>query len=82
MKINDVWTLVDPPDGVKSIGCKWIIKRKRGADRNDKIYKAYLFTKGYHQHYHIDYDEIFSPITMLKFIQIMLMIAAHMDYKI
>ena len=26
--------------------------------------------------------EIFSPMTMLKFIQIMLAIAAHMDYEI
>ena len=22
MKVNDVWTLVDPPEGVKPIGCK------------------------------------------------------------
>ena len=32
MKVNDVWTLVDPPEGVKPIGCKWVFKRKRGAD--------------------------------------------------
>ncbi len=32
MKVNDVWTLVDPPEGIKPIGCKWIFKRKRGAD--------------------------------------------------
>ena len=35
MKVNDVWTLVDPPKGVKPIGCKWVFKRKRGA--NEKI---------------------------------------------
>jgi hypothetical protein len=32
MHMNDVWTLVDPPIGVKPIGCKWIYKRKRGPD--------------------------------------------------
>ena len=38
MEINSVWTLVDPPDGVKSIGCKWIFKRKRGADGQVETY--------------------------------------------
>ena len=28
MEINSVWTLVDPPEGVKPIGCKWIFKGK------------------------------------------------------
>ena len=32
MKVNDVWTLVDPPEGVKPRGCKWVFKRKRGTD--------------------------------------------------
>ena len=32
MKINNVWILVDPPEGIKSIGCKWIFKKKKGAD--------------------------------------------------
>ena len=82
MKVNDVWTLVDPPKGVKSIGCKWVFKRKRGADENVKTYKAHLVAKGYHQRYGIDYDEMFSPVAMLKSIRIMLAIAAHLDYKI
>ncbi|PKI50107.1 hypothetical protein CRG98_029503 [Punica granatum] len=28
MYTNQVWTLVDPPEGVKSIGCKWVFKKK------------------------------------------------------
>ena len=47
-----------------------------------ETYKARLVTKRYHQHYGIDYDEIFSPVAMLKSIQIMLTIAAHLDYEI
>ena len=82
MKVNDVWTLVDPPEGVKPIGCKWVFKRKRGADGKVETYKARLVAKGYHQHYGIDHDEMFSPMTMLKSIQIMLTIAAHLDYEI
>jgi hypothetical protein len=30
----------------------------------------------------IDYDETFSPITMLKFVRILLIIVAYFDYEI
>ena len=29
---NKVWELVDLPEGIKPIGCKWVDKRKRGVD--------------------------------------------------
>ncbi|KAL0420684.1 UNVERIFIED_CONTAM: hypothetical protein Slati_3091300 [Sesamum latifolium] len=32
MGSNQVWTLVDPSKGVKSVGCKWVYKCKLGAD--------------------------------------------------
>ena len=82
MKDNNVWTLVDPPEGIKPIGCKWVFKRKRGADGKVETYKARLVAKGYRQRYGIDYDETFSPVAMLKSIRIMLAIAAHFDYEI
>ena len=75
MKVNDVQTLVDSPEGVKPIECKWVFKRKRGADGKVETYKAHLVTKGYRQRYGIDYDETFSPVAILKSIRIMLVIA-------
>ena len=47
-----------------------------------ETYKAHLVVKEYRQHYGIDYDETFSPVAMLKFIQILLAIAIHLDYEI
>ena len=82
MKINNVWTLVDPHEGVKPIRCKWGFKKKRDIDGKVETYKARLVTKGYRQRYGIDYDETFSSIAMLKSIQIMLALAAHFDYEI
>ena len=82
MKVNDVWTLVDPPEGVKLIRCKWVFKRKKGADGKVETYKVCLVAKGYHQHYGIDCDEIFSPVVILKSIQIMFAIAAYQDYEV
>ena len=29
MKENQVWNLIDPPDGVRTIECKWIYKRRK-----------------------------------------------------
>ena len=61
---------------------KWIFKKKRGADEKVETYKIYLIVKDYCQRYGIDYDEIFSPVAILKFIRIMLAIAVHLDYEI
>ena len=46
MEVNNVWTLVEPPEGVKLIGCKWIFKRKRSADGKVETYKARRLPRG------------------------------------
>ena len=82
MYSNQVWLLVDPPDGTKSIGCKWVYKRKRGVDGKVETFKARLVAKDYTQKEGFDYEETFLPMTMIKSIKILLSIAAHIDYKI
>ena len=66
MKENQVWNLIDPPDGVRTIECKWIYKKKKDMDGNVHIYKAQLVAKGFQQVWGVDYDETFSPVPMLK----------------
>ena len=82
MRTNQVWTLVDPPEGILPIGCKWIFKRKIGLDGKVETYKARLVVKGYRQIQGIDYEETFSPVAMLKSIRILLAIAAYYDYEV
>ena len=82
MYSNKVWNLVDAPEGIVPIGCKWIFKKKIGVDGKVETYKARLVAKGYRQRQGVDYDETFSPVAMLKSIRILLAIAAHYDYEI
>ena len=46
---NQVWTLVDPPEGIKPIGCNWLFKKKTNMEGNVVTYKARLMAKVYHQ---------------------------------
>ena len=61
---------------------KWIFKKKMDTDGNVTVYKARLVAKGFSQVQVVDYDEIFSPVAMLKSVRIMLAIAAFFDYEI
>ena len=81
MSQNKVWTLVDLPNGVKAIECKWVFKKKIDMHDNIHIYKARLVPKGYNIHC-IDYDETYSLVAMFKSIRILLPIAAYYDYEI
>ena len=49
MYTNQVWTLVDAPEGVTPIGCKWIFKKKIRADSQVETYKARLGAKDFRQ---------------------------------
>ena len=82
MYSNQVWDLVDPPEGIVPIGNKWIYKRKIGPDGKVETFKARLVAKGYRQREGVDYEETFSPVAMLKSIRILLAIAAHYDYEV
>src|SRR3954454_16055560 len=79
---NQVWTLVDLPDGRKAVENKWIFKKKIDADGNITVYKARLVAKGFRKIQGVDYDETFSLVAMLKSVRIMLEIAAFFNYEI
>ncbi|GJW18392.1 retrotransposon protein, putative, ty1-copia subclass [Tanacetum coccineum] len=77
MKDNQVWRLVELPPNYKTVGSKWLFKKKIDMDGIATTYKACLVANGYTQTYKVDYEETFSPVVDSKAIRILIAIAAN-----
>ncbi|GJW73233.1 retrotransposon protein, putative, ty1-copia subclass [Tanacetum coccineum] len=82
MKDNEVWDLVELPPNGKTVGSKWLFKKKTDMDGAVHTYKARLVAKGYTQTPGIDYEETFSPVADIRAIRILVAIPASYDYEI
>jgi hypothetical protein len=56
---NEAWDIVEFPTGRKSVGIKWLFKKKFNAQGKVEKYKARLVAKYYLQVEGIDFGEIF-----------------------
>ncbi|GJU81916.1 retrotransposon protein, putative, ty1-copia subclass [Tanacetum coccineum] len=82
MRENEVWDLVDLPPNSKTVGHKWLFKKKTDMDGAVHTYKARLLAKGFTQSPGIDYEETFSPVIDIRAIRIIIAIFAFYDYEI
>ncbi|GKD66909.1 retrovirus-related pol polyprotein from transposon TNT 1-94 [Tanacetum coccineum] len=82
MKDNDVWELVELPPNAKTVGHKWLFKKKTDMDGVVHTFKSRLVAKGFTQTYEVDYEETFSPVADIRAIRILIAIAAFYDYEI
>ncbi|GJW62718.1 retrotransposon protein, putative, ty1-copia subclass [Tanacetum coccineum] len=82
MRDNEVWELVDLPSNGKTVGHKWLFKKKTDMDGAVHTYKACLVAKGFTQTPGIDYEETFSPVANTRVIRILIAIAAFYGYEI
>ncbi|GJY42107.1 zinc finger, CCHC-type containing protein [Tanacetum coccineum] len=82
MKDNEVWYLVDIPPNGKTVGRKWLLKKKTNMDGAVHTFKDRLVAKGFTQTYGVDYEETFSPVADIRAIRILIAIAAFYDYEI
>ncbi|GJR09015.1 ribonuclease H-like domain-containing protein [Tanacetum coccineum] len=61
-KLQEVWTLVDLPNGKRAIGSKWVFRNKKDERGIVIRNKARQVAQGYTQEEGIDYDEVFAPV--------------------
>ena len=79
---NRTQKLVDLPLGCKTIGCKWVIRKKLKPDGSIDKFKARLAAKGFKQKVVLDFSNTFSPVTRITSIRLLIAIAAIFDLKI
>ncbi|GJX22969.1 retrovirus-related pol polyprotein from transposon TNT 1-94 [Tanacetum coccineum] len=75
-KLQEVWTLVDLPDGKRDIGTKWVFRNKKDERCIVIRNKARLVAQGYTQEEGIDYDEVFAPVAKIEAIRLFLAYAS------
>nr|GEU36283.1 zinc finger, CCHC-type [Tanacetum cinerariifolium] len=82
LKDNDVLVLVELPPNARTVGSKWLFKKKTDIDGAIYVFKARLVAKGFTQTYEVDYEETFSHVADIRALRILIAIAAYYDYEI
>nr|GFA76545.1 putative ribonuclease H-like domain-containing protein [Tanacetum cinerariifolium] len=75
-------TLVDCPKGVKPVGTKWVLKKKKNERGIIVKNKAMLVAQGHTQEEGIDYDEVFAPVARIEAIILFLAYASFMGFTV
>ncbi|GKB16029.1 putative ribonuclease H-like domain-containing protein [Tanacetum coccineum] len=81
-KLQQVWTLVNLPNGKKTIGTKWVYRNKQDEIGIVIKNKARLVARGYIQEEGIDYDEVFAPVARIEAIRLFLAYASFKDFVV
>ncbi|GJX48441.1 putative ribonuclease H-like domain-containing protein [Tanacetum coccineum] len=81
-KLQEVWTLVDLPNGKRAIGTKWVYKNKKDERGIVIKNKVRLVGQGYIQEEGIDYDEVFAPVSRIEAIRLFLAYDSFKDFVV
>ncbi|GJS08846.1 putative ribonuclease H-like domain-containing protein [Tanacetum coccineum] len=81
-KLQEVWTLVDLPNGKRAIGTKWVFRNKKDERGIVIRNKVRLVAQGYTQEEGIDYDEVFAPVARIEAIRLFLAYASFKDFVV
>eukprot|EP00798_Chlamydomonas_sp_ICE-L_P025101 gene25101-biopygen19563 len=73
--------VVDKPDR-PVVSTKWVFKRKVDAFGNFVKYKARLVAKGFLQKFGVDFTDVFSPVTKLATLRVLLSHVAALDLEL
>ncbi|GKD17227.1 putative reverse transcriptase, RNA-dependent DNA polymerase [Tanacetum coccineum] len=81
-KLQEVWSLVELPNGKRAIGTKWVFRNKKDERGIVIKNKARLVAQGYTQEEGIDYDEVFTLVARIEAIRLFLAYASFKDFVV
>ncbi|CAI7772574.1 unnamed protein product [Closterium sp. NIES-53] len=73
------WMLAELPEGRKTVGVKWLLKKKLWPDGTVEKYKAKLVAKGFSQRFGVDYNDTYAPVGNYTTVRVFLSITVAMD---
>ena len=74
--------VVDIPEDKTLVDTKWVFKRKVDAFGNFVKMKTRLVAKGFLQKFGVDYFDVFSPVTKLSTLRVLLSLVAALDLEL
>ncbi|GJV95869.1 putative ribonuclease H-like domain-containing protein [Tanacetum coccineum] len=81
-KLQQVWKLVDLPNGKRAIGTKWVFRNKKDERGIVIRNKAKFVAQGHRQEEGIDYEEFFAPVAIIEAIRLFLAYASFMGFLV
>ncbi|KAI3681114.1 hypothetical protein L6452_35897 [Arctium lappa] len=81
-ELQNVWDLVDLPQGQRTIGTKWVFRNKKDERGIVIKNKARIVAQGYTQEEGIIYEEIFAPVARIEAIRLFLAYASFMQFRV
>ena len=82
LQSTGIWDLVALHHGKSPVGCRWVYTVKIGSNGRVDCLKACLVAKGYTQIYGYDYYGIFSHITKIALIRLLLSTTAMSSWPL
>lgn len=81
LRKNDVWKLVDRPNG-NIVSNRWVLRIKRKPNGQIDRYRARLVARGFSQIYGLDYNETYAPVVNATSIRLLFAYASIEKLKI
>ncbi len=76
-----VFSVVDLPRGANVVGCRFVFRKKYGADGLFDKFKARLVAQGFSQREGVDFTECFAPAANITSVRVLIAMAAGRAFQ-
>lgn len=82
MKEMGVWKLVEPPQGRKLVGNRWVFEFKPVDLKGGSRFKARLVAQGFSQIPGVDFHQTYAPVARQASVKLLIALAAQNDWEL